>query len=103
MNPELAAANQLNGGVVNDQGDSNQVLEAVPVNVKPSYLFRQNINLKKQREVLQTEKTNDVNADKWKVCEMYDKEYFDFDAQGLEKPWNDNRGEKMDDYFNYGM
>ena len=28
---------------------------------------------------------------------------FPFDKQGMEKPWNENRGEKMEDYFNYGM
>lgn len=29
--------------------------------------------------------------------------YFDFEKQGLEKPWNENNRDKNDEYFNYGF
>lgn len=40
-----------------------------------------------------------ANMKNYIVPDVY---YFDFDKQGLEKPWNENR-DKNDEYFNYGM
>lgn len=59
---------------------------------------RTQVEVNEQQLQAQTTQRN-ANTKNYIVPDVY---YFDFDKQGLEKPWNENR-DKNDEYFNYGM
>ena len=62
-------------------------------------LYVQEMKKKVAQVTAETEGINPVHEGKFVVPDVYG---FDFERQGLEKPWKESF-ERNDEYFNYGM